>query len=218
MILVTFAVPQESRAFVHRLQHVGPLGPALVGNLGVEEVAVLHTGMGAAAARAAVEQALAVLKPARVISSGFAGGLDLALQVGELITAPTLGSAGLPASIRRVKLVSVEKPLDSPAEKARLHTTGAEAVDMESTPLAELCRAAKIPFLVLRVISDSADEALPLPSETAYDMEAQATKPLAILRHLQQNPTAIPPLYRFTQRLPVLQRKLADALVAAIAR
>ncbi len=216
MILVTFAVPQESQAFVHRLQHVGELGPALVGNLGVEEVAVLHTGMGASAARTAAQQALEVLKPARVISSGFAGGLDPALEVGELITAPALCTAVLPGAARGVKLVSVEKPLDSPAEKAHLHTTGAEAVDMESTPLAELCSSAKIPFLVLRVISDAADESLPLPSNTAYDMEAQTTKPLAILRHLQQNPNAIPPLYRFTQRLPVLQRKLADALVNVI--
>lgn len=206
MILVTFAVPQESRAFIARLHHAAMLGPALVGNLGREEVAVVHTGMGAAAARAAVDRALAELRPAFVIGSGFAGALDPALAVGTLVTCGV------------ARLVSVSAPLDTPEAKARLRaTTGADAVDMETAAISAACTAAHTPLLVLRVISDAADEALPLPSGIAYDTAQQRIRPLAILRHLQQHPEAIAPLVRFVQRLPMLQRVLADAIEAAIA-
>ncbi len=221
MILVTFAVPQESRAFVARLRHSGPLGPALVGNLGVEEVGVVHTGMGAAAAREAAQRALAELQPAFVIASGFAGGLDPALEAGDLIAAPDLSAPALlqrlPSSVRRVRLASVDATLDTPAEKTRLRaSTGADAVDLESTALAGACAEAGAPLLVLRIISDAADEALPLPSDIAYDTEHQRIRPLAILRYLHEQPRATDPLIRFIRRLPMLQRVLAEALVAAI--
>ena len=52
MIAITFALPEESRDFVHALGHPGAAGsaalPALLGNLGSRELWVFHTGMGAA--------------------------------------------------------------------------------------------------------------------------------------------------------------------------
>lgn len=221
MILVTFAVPQESGGFLSRLRHAGPLGGALVGNLGREEVAVVHTGMGEDAVRQTVPPVLAALRPAYVIGSGFAGGLNAALETGELIAAENVSApellAPLPATVRRARLASVKTPLDSPAEKARVHAdTRADAVDLESAALAEACAAAHIPLLVLRIISDAAGESLPLPSPVAYDFVRQRVRPLAILRHLDEHPGAIYPLLRFTQRLPSLQRILAEALTAVI--
>lgn len=217
MILVTFAVPQESRAFTARLRHAAPLGPAQVGNLGIEEVGVLHTGMGAEVAHGSVANALDALHPARVIASGFAGGLDPALAPGTPIAAVNLSTAPQPAGIRAVQLTSAPAPLDTPVEKSRLRaSTGADAVDLESAAIAAACAAARTPLLVLRIISDAADEPLPLPSPIAYAATRQRIRPLAILRHLYRHPEALAPLVRFTRRLPMLQRTLADALVAAI--
>lgn len=216
MILVTFAVPQESRAFVARLRHAGMLGDVLVGNLGCEEIAVLHTGMGSTAARIAIEHALAEHRPTLVIGSGFAGGLDPTLKTGELIVGENFSTATPPAGIRRVRLIPTDAPLDTPAEKARLRATGADAVDLESAALAAACTAAQAPLLVLRIISDAADEALPLPSDVAFDSTRQRPRPLAILRHLFHHPEAIAPLAAFVRQLPMLQRRLADALVSAI--
>ncbi|MEQ1859366.1 MAG: hypothetical protein ABMA13_05475 [Chthoniobacteraceae bacterium] len=221
MILVTFAVPQESREFVSRLRHTGPLGHVLVGNLGCEEIAVLHTGMGADAARDATRRTLAELRPDRVIASGFAGGLDPALEFGQLIVAENLSTPALlarePAGARRVRLASVESPLDTPADKSRIRAaTGADAVDLESAAIAEVCATAAIPLLVLRIISDAAGESLPLPSGVAYDIEHQRIRPLAILNHLLTEPVAVTPLISFAHRLPDLQRALADALAAVI--
>ena len=221
MILVTFAVPQESRAFVARLRHSGPFGPALVGNLGIEEVGGVHTGMGAAAALDAAQRALTELQPAFLIASGFAGGLDATLEPGTLIAAQNLSSPTLldrlPSSVRHVQLVSVDAALDTPADKARVRaSTGADAVDLESAALAEACANTGTPLLVLRIISDAANEPLPLPADVAYDREHQRVRPLAILRHLSARPDAVEPLVRFTHRLPMLQRVLADALAAVI--
>lgn len=218
MILVTFAVPQESRDFVARLHHGGTLGPAEVGNLGLEEVGVIHTGMGAAAARMMLERALTELHPRLVIGAGFAGGLDPALEVGQLIFAENLSTAPRPAgSVRPVRVVSVDHALDTPEAKARLRAdTGADAVDLESAALAKACAAHHTPLLVLRIVSDSATDSLPLPSEIAYDVEHQRIRPLAILSHLGEQPRAIDPLARFAHHLPMLQRELADALEAVI--
>ena len=54
MIAVTFALPQESRDFIHEMHHSGPAGEFLLGNLGVEEIVVAHTGVGRAAAEKTV--------------------------------------------------------------------------------------------------------------------------------------------------------------------
>jgi adenosylhomocysteine nucleosidase len=221
MIFVTFAVPQESRDFVGRLRHSGSLGPALVGNLELEEVAVLHTGMGGAPAREVMTAALADLRPRAVVVSGFAGGLDASLEPGQLIAAENLSDSSLlrllPSEVRRVRLTSVEMPLDTPADKARVRTeTGAEAVDLESTALTEICAARHIPVLVLRIVSDAADEPLPLPSDIAYDVEHQRIRPFAIFNHLGEEPAAMDPLARFAHRLPMFQRVLADAIAAVI--
>jgi len=216
MILVTFAVPQESGAFIDRLRHSGSDGSVVLGNLGVEEVAVAHTGIGAAGAREMAERLLGKLRPRRVIGAGFAGGLDPALATGELIAARNVSTAALPPGIRAVHLASAPAPLETPAAKAQLRTSGADAVDLESAALAAACAGARTPLLVLRVISDDAGEPLPLPAETAYDLARQRPRPLAVLRHLQHHPADIAPLLRFVQRLPMLQRVLADAIESAI--
>lgn len=221
MILVTFAVPQESREFLAQLSHAGSLGPATVGNLGVEEVGVLHTGMGAKSAGEAVRKAIAELQPASVIAAGFAGGLLAELEDGQVIAAENLSTASLlqrlPPEVRRVRLTSVVHALDTPEDKARVRgETGADAVDLESMAIAEACAETHTPVLVLRIISDAADEPLPLPADVAYDAEHQHIRPLAILTHLGEQPKAIDPLARFAHRLPEFQRVLAEAIVAAI--
>lgn len=216
MILITFAVPQESRGVVTRCRRAAGMS-----ELGGQKVAVLHTGMGGPAAEKAVRKAIEDLRPEWVLSSGFAGGLDPRFHPGALLAAANFSSssllAGLPPEIARVAISSTDLPLDTPAAKsAHFAQTGAGAVDLESASIAAVCQSLGIPLLVLRLVSDAAYEALPLPSSVTYDFVRQRIRHPAIAWYLATHPQRIPALTRFVRQLPGWQEKLAAALEAVV--
>jgi adenosylhomocysteine nucleosidase len=98
----------------------------------------------------------------RLVSFGIAGALSQELPVGTVIdatrvvdeTGTTLwegGPLGAP-SARTGTILGASRIVDDPAERARLHAqTGADAVDMESGPLARSGRLAGC----LRAVSDT---------------------------------------------------------------
>jgi len=75
MIAVTFAHPSESRDFV-RLIRPQP-----------NETKIFHTGVGGKACRERLEPFLESQSIDLLISSGFAGGVDSSLGVGDLLLA-----------------------------------------------------------------------------------------------------------------------------------
>lgn len=76
----------------------------------------------------------------------------------------------------------------TPACKADLHqATGAVAIDMESHAVGEVARAAKLPFVVVRVIADPHDEGIPEAARHGLGAEGQI-KPLAVLLELMRRP------------------------------
>jgi adenosylhomocysteine nucleosidase len=127
----------------------------------------LLTGMGKKNATASIRQALAEFQPRLVISAGFAGGLNSELKFGTVVfdedanagLAERLLKAGaVPAKFHCADRVAV-----TAAEKRALHqSTGADAVEMESSVIRTLCREHKIPSATIRVISDAAGTDLPL--------------------------------------------------------
>lgn len=212
MILITFAVPQESRGVFARLRD---------GKLGGQPVTVVHTGMGRAAAAKALKQAIDHFRPDWVLCSGFAGGLDPEIRTGTLIAASNFSSPhlldDLPPEIASTTFCSHSHALDTPAAKrAHREQTGAAVVDMESSVLSAECLDAATPVLTLRIVSDSADEALPLPSGVAYDFTRQRIRHAAIAWYLATHPWQIPALVRFVRQLPTLQERLAAALEAVV--
>ncbi|GAA0323232.1 hypothetical protein GCM10009087_36920 [Sphingomonas oligophenolica] len=82
------------------------------------------------------------------------------------------------------------------AQKQALHAkTGALAVDMESHIAARVAARHNLPFAIIRVISDSADEALP-PAALA-GMKPDGSMALgAVLASLARNPAQLPALIR----------------------
>ncbi len=161
------------------------------GRLGGAGLVVLAGGMGpeksAASARALIQRGVSSL-----LCVGAAGALDDNLEVGDLVVAEWVFSAGgsqapTPCDrdwVERAKglaaekefrmsaggLVSVEEPLLTPEDKARLRSVtvrpvgvrpdaGALAVDMESAAAAD--QASGVPFLAIRVITDDSRTALP---------------------------------------------------------
>jgi hypothetical protein len=98
----------------------------------------------------------------RLVSFGIAGALSDALPVGTVIdatrvvdeTGTTLWEGGPLGAVaaRTGTILGASRIVDDPAERARLHAqTGADAVDMESGPLARSGRLAGC----LRAVSDT---------------------------------------------------------------
>jgi adenosylhomocysteine nucleosidase len=130
------------------------------------ETEVLITGMGSKNARESIKNHFQRKLPAHVISAGFAGGLDPTLQVGAIVyssqdrdIAKVLQNQGA----RGGNFLSAETVAITAGQKKQLRLkSGADAVEMESHTIAEVCREANVPCTIIRVISDSVHENLPV--------------------------------------------------------
>jgi adenosylhomocysteine nucleosidase len=138
------------------------------------------SGMGCAAAAAAA-QALADAGAKALVSWGMAGGLDPTLVAGTIclptVVLDTSGAsfgtdhhwreavAAAIAARRRVvdgKLLTTTHAVhDIVGKAAAFRATGAVAVDMESAAVAAVAAKRRLPFIAVRVIVDTADDALP---------------------------------------------------------
>ncbi len=234
MISVTFALPQESRAFIAGLSAVRPgaISHSVRGRLGAQDVLVAHTGVGAACALTRITELLRLYQPRLLLSAGFAGGLDPRLGVGSLLVAtngPTphrlarcqswaAAREGATPPVFFGPLTTHPAVVETVEQKARLALeSGALGVDMESAVLADVCRLAGLEFLVVRVISDSAEMPLPVPMAHWFDMERQCPKALALAAYLLRQPSRIAPFTRFVRGLGPARRALGTALLELIA-
>jgi adenosylhomocysteine nucleosidase len=151
-----------------------------------QATSVLVTGIGRKNAEKSAREFLATNSPELVLTCGFAGGLNPDLKLGEVVfeTDPFFSrSRGNETQIKKnletPHVVSYEKLLaagakpakffcadriaTTVAEKKKLRAeTGADAVEMESAAIHAVCRERGIPCATVRVISDTANEDLPL--------------------------------------------------------
>lgn len=233
MVAVTFALPQESRDFRHALRHANAVGaapqPLRLGNVGLDEVLVAHTGVGPVAAAEGIAALLAYHRPRLLISTGFAGGLDPRLATGDLLFATNFSAPALVAECRALlgdgtraffgALASQPQPAETVAEKSALAAaTGALGVDMETGSIAAACARADVPLLAVRAISDSALEPLPVPFAEWFDLAAQRPRPLALLRFLARHPAQISPFARFVRGLTPARRAFTRFITDFITR
>ena len=202
-VLVCFAVPEEARFFTVPK----PLQ---------KSVEVLKTGIGCKNAVQSVERSLDRASPSLVLTCGFAGGLRPGLQVGSILFSSEADG--------RLERILVElgalpgrfhcspKIVVTATEKSALwKNTGADAVEMESESICQVCHQRKIPSVTVRVISDSAEEDLPL------DFNALMTPDEKIdYRKLAwsafRSPKKIPALLRFQRQTRNAARKLGQKL------
>ena len=225
MMLLFFAVPEEARPFVRaweratgdRARKTVPPGAAWAPRFDFSGLRVQVTGMGAANARRSAEAALAGEHPDFVVTSGLAGGLDPALRTGDLVFDADDGfprtEAFRRASARAGRFVQVERVAASVAAKAQLRRdTGADAVDMESAAIRDVCRARGIPGATLRVISDPADEDVPLDFGGLVTADGRLDHG-KLARALLRSPGKIPALVRLWKSVERASARLAEALV-----
>jgi adenosylhomocysteine nucleosidase len=201
------------------------LGAAVKGHAGVDVLAdgTLRTvsGMGCAAAGMAARR-LVEAGARALVSWGMAGGLDPDLQAGAVcvpreVVAPdgmrfaTASSwrDALTASIASCRpvasgaLLTCMQPIAGVAAKAAARReTGAVAVDMESSAVAEVAAASHLPFMAIRVIVDTALDAIPssvMGAGTAAGESGQIELGRLLLG-LARSPGDLLPLMRLARR------------------
>jgi len=157
-IIVCFALKEEAAPF--RKIAAGKTG-----------ITILLTGIGRQNAEKSLREFLAIHSPKLVLTCGFAGGLNPDLKLGDVVFEPAgpaandskLITALLSAEAKPVKFFCADRIATTIAEKKKLRAeTGVDAVEMESAAIHAVCRERGIPCATVRVISDTANENLPL--------------------------------------------------------
>ena len=153
--LICFALKEEAAPF-HKIAAHRP---------GVFTVIV---GIGRLNAEKSVRNFLASCSPALVLTCGFAGGLNPDLKLGDVVfdvqsPKSKVQSQLLAAGAKPAKFFCADHIAITVAEKKKLRAeTGADAVEMESAAIHAVCAEQGIACVTVRVISDTADEDLPL--------------------------------------------------------
>ncbi len=198
MILVVFALEHEAQDFRRWLKtHPSSIVIAIIG-VGAESVS---------------EKLLPLLEkhqPSQLIAAGFAGALTAEWKIGDVFCATNFST--IPASLRGAVLHSSSRVIEGGrGELAR--ATQASCVDMESATVAQIAASFGIPLLVLRSISDTPNEPIPIPFEVSYDLPRQKIQTTSILLWLAQHPTRWLAFAKFLADLRRARQSLTAALI-----
>ncbi|MGZ4961018.1 MAG: phosphorylase family protein [Limisphaerales bacterium] len=214
-MLVCFAVKEEARFF-------SPLREVRVAKGAREEVRtcafcqVWLTGMGRTNAARSIREAIAKVKPERVITAGFAGGLNPKLKVGDILYDQDF-DAGLANQLEDLGAISAKfhchrRVAITTEEKFALwQETSADAVEMESSVIRTICKEFRIPSATVRVISDDAHQDLPLDFNALMTSEDRIDYPKLIWTVLSR-PSRIPKLMEFQRQTIAASQKLGSVL------
>jgi adenosylhomocysteine nucleosidase len=135
-------------------------------------------------------RAAAILETRRrvdgLMSVGFCGALDPELRIGDIVVSgeiPVTGNVGYV----RGNVLCLDRVVVKASEKRTLRqTTGADAVEMESAAVAAGAEDWGVPFCSVRVVSDTAQEDMPLDFNDFRDSQGRFSRiriAAAALRH-----------------------------------
>jgi adenosylhomocysteine nucleosidase len=205
-VLVCFALKEEAAPF--RKIATGKSG-----------VSILITGIGRDNSRRSLVDSLAQSTPRLVLTCGFAGGLDPALKIGDVVFEPQDASPReklLRASAKPGKFFCAARIASTAAEKKKLRgDTHADAVEMESAEIHAVCRERGIPCVTVRVISDVAHEDMPLDFNqlSKPDMSLHFGK---LAWAVARSPGKISALLKLQKETRFAAERLAQTLAAII--
>jgi nucleoside phosphorylase len=166
--------------------------------VGRVKIAIVQSGIGRKRTRKSTRWAIERFDPRHVTIVGFAGGLVSGLGPGSLVVATdvvrpakppiacsplVLGGVPLGNLLRGPghragRVVESDHIVTAPAEKEELgQKTGAIAVDMESYSALTVCQEMQRPASVMRFISDTSQQVLPMETAQLMD-EAGNPRPI----------------------------------------
>jgi adenosylhomocysteine nucleosidase len=194
-------------------------------NIGSNEVTVLLTGIGKSNATRALASIPLALHDI-CISTGLAGSLDTALLPGDIAVArkaQTLHLASTAASDDFLFDLAVSlsaKPVDVALTSEKIIRTALEKdalrqqgsiVEMESTHVLAAAQQAQLPAVLVRAISDAANEDLPVDFARILDSQGHL-RLNGLLKEVGLHPYRIAPLIQFGRQSHAAAKSLADFL------
>jgi nucleoside phosphorylase len=160
-----------------------------------------------------VEKALAEKKNVNgIISTGFCGALDPALQVGNIVV---WGDAAVASSTPFVRgeIFSTDRVAVTAAEKRELRNrTGAVAVDMEAAAVKSKAAEWGVPFMCIRVVSDTAADDLPLDFNRFRNADGNFSRTRIALAAMARPFSAMPRLMELDRNCRRASHALGDFL------
>lgn len=215
MILFVAAESREFQGLLRHLRHkrrlAWPVQYAVEAQLSDRQVVLVAGGPGPHLAGQAARIAEERITVEAMVSTGFCGALDPAIEVGAIVvpseiidlqgcTLSQVTPLNNPAHIVNMKLLSMDRVAVSSQEKLELHQTGASAVEMESAAVAAQANAWQIPFYCIRVVTDTADERFSIDFNRMRDSSGRFSR-YRIIKTAIQNPRKLfPELMRFKKR------------------
>lgn len=204
---------------------------AISGTIAGRPVLIAVSGIGPQAAREAAEACVDLARQGRcrrVVWIGIAGALSPGLKVGDLLVATSvtsaddkpialdrdLATAAISSGCAEAVVVTTPAPVVTADERRRLWrqigSPDRAAVDMESYEAARVFDAAGLPFAVLRAVSDTSEDDLPVALQAAVTPTSGISIPGLVLAVLRR-PRAAVPLAAVRIRAARSASALADA-------
>src|SRR5436190_2087922 len=148
----------------------------------------------------------------RVVSIGFCGALDPALRIGDIVVSGEVPEE-LGASFVQGDVLSVDRVAITAVEKGKLRaSTQAAVVEMESAAVARKAREWKMPFGCVRVVSDVANENLPLDFNRYRDADGRFSRRRIALAAMGHPFTVLPGLLRLDRNCRLAAERLGEFL------
>jgi adenosylhomocysteine nucleosidase len=209
-LLSRAANPRPAQAPVDWARRVG---------IGSHDALLVANGVGAGRAAAAVDAGLGAFRAQGVVSTGYCGGLEPDLKVGDVVvgTCITAGERRYPAQPLTSKtphragiVCTIDHVAGTSEEKARLRASGASVVEMEAGGVAERTVTRGLPFYCVRSITDLAGEDMANDFNGALRADGHFDT-ILILKGALRHPCArLPELIRLRQRCVLAASVLGD--------
>ena len=192
-------------------------------------VAAVESGAGPNKAARATQALLEGHRPAWVISCGFAGGLQPQLRIGDLVVSSRVCDSGgveiatphgmqpdPDKGLHVGRVLTTDRIVRTVAEKQELADRhSAIACDMESHAVASVCRDAKVPFMIVRSVTDGL--AADLPAEVHALLASTGAGRLgATVGALWNRPESVKDLWKLRENAAVAARRLAPFLAGVV--
>ena len=147
-----------------------------------------------------------------IINTGFCGALDPALRVSDIVASGEIAFT-TPLPFVSGEIFSADRVAVTAAEKRELRNrTGAVAVDMETAAVKSKAAEWGVPFMCIRVVSDTAADDLPLDFNRFRNADGNFSRTRIALAAVARPFSAMPGLLEFDRNCRRASHALGDFL------